>query len=220
MIYLWDIPDLIRDLRNNTIPEWQVGWYLFLSPVLSLLNGMFFGVLLFGHHIVEYSFQDWLKKPHPSIEFYNYWGASFGMLTVFVAFFGIYLCYRANKKGDNKDFWSRMACLSFPVNIHITMYAIALLAVSGFFAYFFFQGKILAFQAKLSGSSVIVTPFLPGRVNRFLKNMRALILMGYPVLALVPSILSFIHYAILRDLIKQVAQQPQESEDPYSHIDR
>lgn len=220
MIYLWDIPDLVKDLRSNTIPEWQVGWYLFLSPVLSILNGMFFGVLLFGHHIVEYSFQGWLKKPHPSIAFYNYWGASFGMLTVFVAFFGIYLCYRKNKKGDNKDFVSRMACLSFPVNIHITIYAIALLAIAGSVAYFFFQGKISAFQDQLSGAPVIATPFLMGRVNKFAKNLRAMILMGYPILALIPAVLSFIHYAILRDLIQQVAQQPQESEGPDSHIDR
>lgn len=210
MIYLWDIPDLVKDLRNNAIPEWEVGWYFLLSPILSILNGLFFGVLLFGHHIVEYSFQGWLKKPHPAIEFYNCWGASFATLTVFVAFFGIYLCYRANRQGDNKDFWQRMACLSFPVNIHITVYAIATLAITGFFAYFFFQGKIMAFQQKLSGAPVIATPFLPGKINRFLKNMRALILMSYPVLALLPAILSCIHYGLVRNLIKQVAQDSQQ----------
>ncbi len=219
MIYLWNIPDLVQDLRNNAIPQEEADWYFVLSPVLSTLNGIFFGVILLGHHIVEYSFQGWLKKPHPAIEFYNHWGASFAILTVLVAVIGLYLCYRANEKGDGKNFWSRMACLSFPINIHITVYAIAALAIIGFFAYFFFQGKIMAFQQKLSGAPVIATPFLIGKINRFTKNLRAMILMGYPVLALVPAALSCIHYAILRNLIKEVAQKDPIDHQPYDKFD-
>ena len=219
MIYLWDIPDLVKDLKNNAIPQSEVDWYFALAPILSIFNGFFFGVILLGHHIVEYSFQGWLKKPHPAIAFYNYWGAFFAALTVFVAFSGIYICYRANEEGDGKNFWSRMVCLSFPVNLHITIYAIALLSVIGFFSYFFFQGKIAAFQMQLSGAPPIAAPFLIGKVNRFAKNLRAMILMGYPVLALVPSLLSFIHYAILRNLIKQVAQKPTIDHQPFDKFD-
>lgn len=206
MIYLWDLPDLITDLQNDTVPLWKIRLYYALSPLMSIINGLFFGVLLFGHHIVEYSFQEWVKKPHPSIDFYNYWGTSFAMLTVFTACFGIYLCYRANKKGDNKNFWTRMACLSFPINFNITMYALAILGTAGFIGYFFLQAKITAFQQELAGTSLIATPFIPGKINKFANNMRTLILMFYPVLALIPTVLSFIHYAVVRNLIKQVAQ--------------
>lgn len=215
-MYLWDIPDLIKDLRNNTIPEWKIRMYYALSPALSLLNGFFFGVILLGHHLVEYSFKGWLRKPHPSIEFYNYWGTTFGLLTVFIAFFGMYLCYRANKKGDGKDFWERMACLSFPINFHITMYALAILTALGLFAYFFLQAKITAFQYQLSGAPLIALPFLSSKVNKFANKIRALILMFYPILALVPAILSFIHYAIVRSLIKEVAEHSGHPEDPYT----
>lgn len=219
MIYLWDIPDLIKDLKQNTIPQYQVDWYFILSPLLSILNGFFFGIILLGHHIVEYSFQGWLKKPHPAIEFYNYWGASFATFTVFVAVFGLYLCYKANEDGDGKNFWTRMACLSFPINLHITLYAIALLTIIGFFAYFFFQAKINAFQESLSTAPVVSTPFLPGKINRFIKNLRTMLLMGYPILALIPALLSFIHYAILRSLIKQVAQKDPVDHHPYDPFD-
>lgn len=219
MIYLWDIPDLVKDLKNETIPDWEVDWYFVLSPLLSALNGIFFGVILLGHHIVEYSFQGWLKKPHPAIEFYNRWGASFATLAILVAVIGIYLCYRANKAGDGKNFWTRMACLSFPVNLHITIYAIATLAIIGFFAYFFFQAKIMAFQEKISTAPVVATPFLPGKINRFVKNLRTMLLMSYPILALVPAFLSFIHYAILRNLIKQVSEKDPVDYHPYDQFD-
>ena len=203
MIYLWDIPDLITDLKNDTVPLWKIRVYCFLSPLMSILNGFFFGVLLAGHHIIEYSFKGWLKKPHPSIQFYNYWGTFLAGLTVFIAFFGIYLCYRANNKGDGKNFWSRMACLSFPINFNITMYTIALLGTVGFIAYFFFQTKITAFQQKLTGTPLIAVPFVPGKINKFTSKMRALMLIGYPLLSLLPALLSFIHYAVVRSLIKK-----------------
>ncbi|MFT6765701.1 MAG: hypothetical protein ACJAZS_000586 [Alteromonas naphthalenivorans] len=218
MIYLWDLPDLIKDLRTDTVPLWKIRIYYTLSPIMSITNGLLFSVLLFGHHIVEHTFKCWIRKPHASIQFYNYWGTSLGFLTVFIAFFGMYLCYRENKKGDNKNFWARMACLSFPVNFNITMYSIALLGSVSFISYFFFQAKIVAFQEQMMCAPVLATPFIPGKIHKFATKMRTMILMAYPVLAFLPAVLSFIHYAILRSLIKDVAQN-QDLQAPTNTID-
>jgi hypothetical protein len=221
MIYLWDLPDLIKDLKDGVVPTWKIRLYCFLSPFMSLLNGLLFSILLVGHHIVEHSFKGWVKKPHPSIDFYNYWGTSLGFLTIITACLGIYLCYRANNQGDGKDFWSRMACLSFPINFNITMYTIAALGVVSFLAYFFFESKIAAFQQKCVDCPLIATPFLPGKVNKFANRMRTMILMAYPVLALLPAFLSFIHYAVVRILIKDVAknQAPTLDHRPFDKFD-
>jgi uncharacterized membrane protein YhdT len=253
MVYLWDIQALVRDLRTNTVPTWQIRLYYILSPLLSLLNGLFFALLLFGHQLVEYSFQGWLKKQHPDINFYNYWAWGLTLLTVLSAVLGFYLCYRANQKGDGKNFWQRMACLSFPINFHITIYTIAGLGILGFVAYFFFQAKIMAFKQSVwpsdetvkavvdtvagnnpvadvavkatkkgpgilstllkSPISVITAPLIPMRIKGFLKNMRAIALMSYPVLSLLPAVLSFLHYMLIRKMIKLVAQSNNENQN-------
>lgn len=245
-MYLWDIQALVQDLRNNTVPPLQVKFYFVLSPLLSAFNGLFFATLLFGHHLVEYSFQGWLKKQHPDINFYDYWAWALTAITVFIAFLGMYLCYRANKKGDGKDFWKRMACLSFPINFHITVYTIACLGFISFIAYFFFQAKITAFKESVwpvqetvkavvnkvtennsiadvtiktakkgpgllsafvkAPISILMAPLIPLRIKGFLKDMRAMALMSYPVLSLLPPVLSLLHYILIRKMIKEVSQ--------------
>ena len=136
-MYFWDISDLVEDLKQHRISSTQVKMYYVISPLLSMFNGVFFAALLFGHQMVEYSFHGWLKKQHPLLDFYNYWATMLTFLTIVITFGGIYMCYRANKRGDGKYFWNRLACLSFPINLHITVYTIVVLAIGALIAYFF-----------------------------------------------------------------------------------
>lgn len=145
-MHLWDLSSIVNNLKNNTVPESEIRLYYALSPLLSIANGVFFGALLFGHHIVEYSFHGWLKNPHPNIDLYNLWAFGLTFLTASIAALGMYLCYRTNQKGDGKNFWQRMAYLSFPINFHITFYSLIALGVCALFGYFFLQTKITAFR--------------------------------------------------------------------------
>jgi uncharacterized membrane protein YhdT len=245
-MYLWDISDLIEDLKKNRVPEYQIKMYYFMSPLLSIANGLFFTALLFGHHVVDYSFRDMIKGSHPHMTFYNYWAIILTALTCFIAVIGMYFCYRANKSGDNKNFWQRMACLSFPINFHIIIYTMAALGILGIFGYFLFQGKIAAFKENIwpvektvnkaleiatsrnplgkivletkkhkgvigatlaSPIKVLAAPLIPFKVKAFIKDLRAMTLMAYPYLSVLPVILSALHYILLRNMIKQVAKK-------------
>lgn len=244
-MYFWDIQNIVTKLKNNTLSAQETRAYFILSPLLSIFNGLLFGALFFSHQIVEYSFQDWLKKQHPHIPFYDYWAVALTFITIIITFLGMALCYRVNKKGDNKNFWQRMACLSFPINFHITFYTLLALLIGGILGYFFLETKIALFKeslwpsddtvntlmqktinknpfievkikstkakgiinAVLQGPALLLSgPLIPLRIKLFVQDLRALILMYYPFLSLIPCFLSFLHYSMLYRMIKKVSQ--------------
>lgn len=45
------------------------------------------------------------------------------------AIFGTWICYRANARGDNRDFIERYVCLSLPITVRVLVIEIALLIV-------------------------------------------------------------------------------------------
>lgn len=221
-MYLWDVRGLAQRLKKGRVKEHEFTAYCILSPLLSISNGLFFGLLLFSHQIIEHSFKGWLGSDHPFFHFYNFWSLSMTALTILVSFSGIYLCYKTNQKGDGKDFWKRMACLSFPVNFHIIIYSLAILSITGVLFYFALQSKIMHFQESLLPGSTLqgvtkpslglfsgiaLLRSLPEKFNFFLQEARSVILIGYPILSLIPPFLSFSHYMIVRKLIKQVAKK-------------
>lgn len=165
-MYFWNVNKTVNALKSGSISTPETRLYFFLSPLLSIFNGILFGTLFFSHQIVEYSFQDWLKKQHPHIPFYDYWALGLTFLTVIITGFGILLCYKINKKGDNKNFWQRMAYLSFPINFHITFYTLVILTIGGFFGYLFLQTKIALFKENLWPSDQTVNTFLEKTINK------------------------------------------------------
>lgn len=232
MIYLWDIRGLAHRIRHGKLSKKEVAIYCFLSPFLSISSGIFFGFLLFSHQVVEYSFRGWLGESHPYMHFYNIWSVSMSILTIIISFGGIYLCYRANKKGDGKNFWQRMACLSFPINFHIIVYTLACLSIAGIVFYFSIQDTLTNFQAsiwpsatqEISGPGGVVVqsagwfarsvafiklPLAPLKLTPLLDDIRNMIMLGYPVLSFVPPLLSLSHYLIVRRMIKRVARLPE-----------
>ena len=157
---------------------------------------------------------------------------SMSILTMIISFSGIYLCYRANKSGDGKNFWKRMACLSFPINFHIIVYTLATLSIAGIVLYFALQDTITAFQATIwpsgaetvtetgefvtqnagwfaKSAALVKLPLAPFRLAPLLNDIRSMIMLGYPVLSFVPPLLSLSHYLIVRRMIKKVARLPE-----------
>ncbi len=228
-MFLWDIRELAHRLKKGKVSSSETALYCFLSPFLSISSGLFFGVLLFSHQIIEYSFKGWLGESHPITEYYDLWSLGMTLVTIIISFTGIYLCYRANKKGDGKDFWKRMACLSFPINFHIIVYSLALIAISIVILAFALKGKITTFQENVWPSkstipaeevsyisrsfakkifSFFKLPLIGSKVTSFLEDVRGVILLGYPILSAVPPLLSFFHYLIVRKMIRLISRMP------------
>ncbi len=232
MIYLWDIRGLAHRIRYGKLSKKEVALYCFLSPFLSISSGLFFGFLLFSHQVIEYSFRGWLGESHPYTHYYNLWSISMSILTMIISFSGIYLCYRANKRGDGKNFWKRMACLSFPINFHIIVYTLASLSIGGIILYFALQETLTDFQASIwppeglevldpgqtavqsvgwfaKSVAFVKLPLAPLKLVPLLDDIRGMIMLGYPVLSFVPPLLSLSHYLIVRRMIKKVARLPE-----------
>ncbi len=227
-MYLWDIRGLASRIRHGRLSKHQVALYCFLSPLLSISSGLFFGMLLFSHQVVEYSFRNWLPSDHPYTSYYNYWSLAMTILTITISFTGIYLCYRANKKGDGKNFWTRMACLSFPINFHIIVYTLATLSITGIIIYFALQERVLLLQESIwpttpppiepelatgffgtllrTPLAFVKLPLAPLKIKSLLNDVRAMVMLGYPALSLVPPCLSLTHYLVVRRMIKKVAR--------------
>lgn len=231
-MYLWDIRGLALKIRHHKISPHHKALYCFLSPLLSISSGIFFGVLLFSHQVVEYSFKNWLPIDHPYTAYYNYWSLTMTIATMIISFGGIYLCYRANKQGDGKDFWTRMACLSFPINFHIIVYTLATLCITGIVIYFALNERITLLQESIWPSTPATTeastlntptgsfltgwfrtplafiklPFAPLKIKPLLNDIRAMVMLGYPALSVIPPLLSLTHYLIVRRMIKKVAR--------------
>ncbi len=230
MMYLWDIRGLAHKIRYGKLSPTEATVYCFLSPLLSISSGFFFGFLLFSHQIIEYSFRGWLGENHPYMTYYNIWSIAMSIATITISFTGIYLCYRANKQGDGKDFWKRMACLSFPINFHIIIYSLATLSLAGIVLYFALQNTLASFQQSIwptptaapAGEVVaqsvgwfarsmafLKLPLAPLKIAPLLDEIRGMIMLGYPVLSFVPPLLSLSHYLIVRRMIRKVARLPE-----------
>ena len=148
-MYLWNIDKLIKDLKNDKLPPKNIRLYSILSPLLSIFNAIFFGVVLVIHQIIANIFKHFLSAPDPYITFYSKLGWFMGTFATCLTFLGFYLCYRTNKQGDGKDFFKRLACLSFPIYFHLTVYILAFITLILFFGFAFFQTKLLYFKYQL-----------------------------------------------------------------------
>ena len=148
-MYLWNIDKLVTQLKNNTIPKWKVRFFYCVSPLLSICNTIFFSTLLLSHHFISNFFAHFLEGQDVQMGFYNKIALVTGTLTTVITFIGMYLCYRTNQKGDGKRFSERMACLSFPINFHLTVYVLALISAITIFGYLVLHGKIVLFKKQI-----------------------------------------------------------------------
>jgi hypothetical protein len=148
-MYLWNINKLVNDLKNNKLSTRYIRLFSALTPLLSIFNAIFFGVILISHQIISQVFAYFISTPDPNFIFYNNLGWFMGTVATCFTFVGFYLCYRTNQQGDGKNFFTRMACLSFPIYFNLTLYIIAILTIIVFFSFSFFLVKVLYFKYKL-----------------------------------------------------------------------
>lgn len=145
-MYLWNVNELVKKLKNNTLPRPEVWAFYLLSPLLSIGNIIFFSILLASHHFTSNIFAHFLSTGDAHMSFYNLLALIAGSLTLIISCIGLYLCYQTNKNGDGKHFFKRMACLSFPVNFHLTIYLFAFLSLVTILGFLFLHGKIILFK--------------------------------------------------------------------------
>lgn len=246
-MYLWNIDKLIEDLKNNTLSKKKLLLFKIASPLLSIFNAFFFSILLLAHHMIASFFTDFLSQKDPFFIFYNRLGWAMGTLATCLTLFGFYACYKKNKQGDGKNFFERIACLSFSVYFHLTLYACAfilLVACSGFiiiqikmmhFKYLIFLksktniniaqtlhciikdspleylfGKIPSHKKNAllaicaAPSMLAKIPFIYQNVTLFLADLRSSLLMLYPLLTIIPPLLSLAHYVIVRKMLHRI----------------
>lgn len=247
-MYLWNINLLVEKLKTNTLSEKKAYLFYLLTPALSIGTGTFFSLLLFSHQFIEEFFTDFLQLKDANIAFYNWIGLASGVVTIIITVFGLLLCYLTNRQGDNEQFAKRMACLSFPINFHLTVYILAFITVLIGFGYFLILGKISLFkkeilflvksqatvgetlqealrqtpfkdfvgktttQSKGVFGTLLSTPILllklpalPGKISTFVSNIRGSILIAYPIIAILPPLLSLSHYLLIRKFIAKIA---------------
>jgi len=107
-MYLWNIKALATKLKTGELSQAERFKYLFLSVILVTLAmeaSAYEGKISTAISITE--------------------SIMFLMITVG----GTLLCYRANKKGDNKEFADRIICLSIPISLKVGVFFIGIYAV-------------------------------------------------------------------------------------------
>jgi hypothetical protein len=95
-MYWWNVSKLAEDLREGRVQNKECWKYLLANLVLWCLI-----VLL----IIYSGGPFWIKPPLSWLAY------------LVMASFGTMFCYKANKKGDNADFFLRMNCLGLPAGI-------------------------------------------------------------------------------------------------------
>lgn len=109
-MYLWKVDNLIEDLKNNKVSQKEQFKY-------ALAFSIFTGIaadpsLSIG---LQYGFMDFVS--------------SVTMLVITV--FGVIVCYKENKRADDKDFVLRFFTLGLPVAIRFIVVIIPLGIVAG-----------------------------------------------------------------------------------------
>jgi hypothetical protein len=97
-MYWWKVSKLAQDFREGRVEEKERFKYYLATTIL------------------------WTLGTQPFL----YYGSTFKIAdlisaaaTVTVTIVGIFLCYRANKNGDNTDFIGRIICLGWPIAIRL-----------------------------------------------------------------------------------------------------
>ena len=106
-MYFWKVNNLVADFREDKVTTKEEMKYIIGYIILS-------------------SFLAWISLVVPlehNINIFDH-GALFSF--AFLSVLGIYLCYRINSAGDNKDFATRMICISFPVTNRLVVFYIVI----------------------------------------------------------------------------------------------
>lgn len=97
-MYWWNVQALAGDLKDSRVAQKDQFKYLIVFMIAGLIG--------------EFSVNNGLK---PTTDIDELLFTSVFLITIF----GLFLCYRSNQAGDDKDFILRVICLGFPVTIRV-----------------------------------------------------------------------------------------------------
>lgn len=107
-MYFWNVRALAEDLKLGQVTqEEKMKYFLVQTVIISLV----------------FSFISHLASP-----LYSTGAMAFleSTMDLVVNVLGIWMCYEANKLGDNKEFLDRIICLSLPIGVRLTVFIIPL----------------------------------------------------------------------------------------------
>ena len=175
-MYFWNVDALADDLKNNRVSEHDKMRYLlgngFITTLVVGINQLKNIILHIQISTPELDvlisqIRKFFKVPvkHRGVlylrliqENLEFWLIKAGLIALLfvVVYWGIRKCYRVNKAGDNKDFITRVICLSFPILFH--MGALAAFLVG---ALIYWLPDVLAFLQAAHAIQLILEELLP-----------------------------------------------------------
>ena len=99
-MYLWNTKALAGELKDGTLSQRERFKYLLILAVIS-------AAAIEGERYVS---------EQPSLPM---WVES--ALAIVITVVGIWVCYRANRKGDDREFIDRYICMGFPLLIRLVV---------------------------------------------------------------------------------------------------
>ncbi len=223
-MHLWDKYILLIKLKNNTLGSSHMYFSALFGPLLTIIISSVFMILLYFYQFVETFFEDLMQVgQNPLLLHCHTFFIIMSGLTTFITIVGFSWCYIVNRKGDAKDFFIRISCLSLWINIHMLIFLLALCSILGIFGLFVLYKKVIFFHSQLqkTGVATAIVPFfiksilaplvglqtssLPPIVVRFFENTRTSLLFAYFIIGSLPAILSFIYYYSLARMLKIIS---------------
>ena len=100
-MYFWNIKSLATDISSNKLSEYEKFKYFIAFMIIIELS-------------LELSY--WLTPTESSYEYIQ------SISTVIINILGVIWCYKVNSQIDNKEFFERFICLSFPITIKLLVW--------------------------------------------------------------------------------------------------
>ena len=128
-MYWWNIKALANELKAKKVPQLEKFKYFF---AVSILTSVFFELAILVPVLEETAMLDVIGS----------------LIYLLIVALGIIVCYKANKKGDNKEFIDRFICLSWPIGVRLAIIFIVVLILYFILGYNLFGDAFDSFMQK------------------------------------------------------------------------
>lgn len=119
-IYFLNSKNLTEELKSGTFTEVRALKHLIITAIIGRFSFEFPVMIDFSESEVS------LWKNFAEIAFFIILG--------FITYYGLWLTYQANQKGDGKDFFLRLTSLILPIGLKLVIYFLMIGLILGFIA--------------------------------------------------------------------------------------
>ncbi len=119
-IYFFNSQALVEELREGTFTEIRALKHLIVTAII-------------GRFAFEFPVEIGFSESEISI-WQNVAGISLFIISGFITYYGLWLVYQANQKGDGKDFFLRLTSLILPIGFKLAVYFLIFGLALGFIA--------------------------------------------------------------------------------------